>query len=300
MKNNIIINTAIRNLEAEYSKLNKLLPDLSDEKLLEEVSNGKNRGIYLLGHLVASNDSIRPLLNLGEKLYPNLESIFISSPDKSGQIIPTAFQIKEMWEKVSDTTLEEIKKLSEEEWFEKHNAVSEKDFIKEPNRNKISIILSRTIHQAYHTGQIALLIKKENSKVERRYPIPPFNLETATQKVKMAQDAWNTKNPEKVSLAYTTDTEWRNRNLFINGRNEVVSFLTAKWDKELDYKLRKELWAYSDNKIAVRFEYEWRNESGQWFRSYGNENWEFDENGLMKKRFASINDLEIDENEKTI
>ncbi len=131
--------------------------------------------------------------------------------------------------------------------------------------------------------------------MDQKLPLPPFTLETASQKVQMAEDAWNTKNPEKVSLAYTVDTEWRNRHLFINGREEVKQFLTAKWEKELDYKLKKELWAFSDNKIAVRFEYEWHDENGQWYRSYGNENWEFDENGFMKKRFASINDLLIAE-----
>jgi len=131
--------------------------------------------------------------------------------------------------------------------------------------------------------------------MEQKQPLPPFNFETATQKVQMAEDAWNTKDPEKVSLAYTIDTEWRNRHLFINGREEVKEFLTNKWKKELDYKLKKELWAFTDNKIAVRFEYEWHDNSGQWFRSYGNENWEFDENGYMKKRFASINDLPINE-----
>lgn len=136
--------------------------------------------------------------------------------------------------------------------------------------------------------------------MEQKKPLPPFNFETATQKVQMAEDAWNTKNPEKVSLAYTIDTEWRNRNLFINGREEVKAFLTAKWEKELDYRLKKELWAFTDNKIAVRFEYEWHDENGQWYRAYGNENWEFDENGLMKKRFASINDLAIDESERRI
>ncbi|MGA9637400.1 DUF1348 family protein [Flavobacterium sp.] len=136
--------------------------------------------------------------------------------------------------------------------------------------------------------------------MEQKLPLPPFNFETATQKVKMAEDAWNSKNPEKVSLAYTFDTEWRNRQLFINGRKEVKEFLTAKWEKELDYKLKKELWAFTENKIAVRFEYEWQNNSGQWFRSYGNENWEFDENGFMKKRFASINDLEINEKDRRL
>lgn len=136
--------------------------------------------------------------------------------------------------------------------------------------------------------------------MEQKQPLPPFNVETATQKVQMAEDAWNSKNPEKVSLAYTVDTEWRNRDLFINGREEVKQFLTAKWEKELSYKLKKELWAFTDNKIAVRFEYEWHNNSGQWYRSYGNENWEFDENGFMKKRFASINDLAIDEKQRRV
>ena len=136
--------------------------------------------------------------------------------------------------------------------------------------------------------------------MEQRQPLPPFNFETATQKVQMAEDAWNTKNPEKISLAYTIDTEWRNRDLFINGREEVKEFLTNKWKKELDYKLKKELWAFTDNKIAVRFEYEWHDNSGQWFRSYGNENWEFDENGYMKKRFASIKDLAINETDRRV
>ena len=136
--------------------------------------------------------------------------------------------------------------------------------------------------------------------MEQKQPLPPFNFETATQKVQMAEDAWNTKNPEKVSLAYTIDTEWRNRHLFINGREEVKEFLTNKWKKELDYKLKKELWAFTDNKIAVRFEYEWHDNSGQWFRSYGNENWEFNENGFMKKRFASINDLTINETDRRV
>ena len=134
--------------------------------------------------------------------------------------------------------------------------------------------------------------------MDKKLPVPPFNLETATQKVQMAEDAWNAKNPEKVSLAYTIDTEWRNRNVFLKGREEVVAFLTAKWEKELNYKLKKELWAYTDNKIAVRFEYEWQDKNGQWYRSFGNENWEFDENGFMAKRYASINDLEINESDR--
>ncbi len=136
--------------------------------------------------------------------------------------------------------------------------------------------------------------------MEKRYPIPPFNLETAKQKVQAAEDAWNSKDPVRVSLAYTQDTEWRNRAEFINGRQEVQFFLERKWNKELDYKLKKELWAFLDNKIAVRFEYEWRDDSGQWYRSYGNENWEFDENGYMQKRYASINDLPISESERKL
>ena len=136
--------------------------------------------------------------------------------------------------------------------------------------------------------------------MEKKQPTPPFNFETATQKVQMAEDAWNTKNPEKIALAYTVDTEWRNRNLFINGREEVKQFLKVKWEKELHYKLKKELWAFTNNKIAVRFEYEWQDHYGQWYRSYGNENWEFDENGFMQKRFASINDLTIDETERRV
>jgi len=122
---------------------------------------------------------------------------------------------------------------------------------------------------------------------------PPFTEETAMQKVQLAEDAWNSRNPEKVSMAYTVDSEWRNRSEFINGREAIKEFLTRKWEKELDYKLKKELWAFHDNRISVRFEYEWHNDAGQWFRSYGNEMWEFNEEGLMRKRFASINDLPI-------
>lgn len=129
---------------------------------------------------------------------------------------------------------------------------------------------------------------------------PPFTAETAAQKVQLAEDAWNTKNPEKVSLAYTIDSEWRNRNEFVNGREEIKAFLTRKWEKEKNYKLKKELWAFTENRIAVRFEYEWQDASGQWFRSYGNENWEFNEEGLMKKRFASINDLAIQESDRRL
>lgn len=134
----------------------------------------------------------------------------------------------------------------------------------------------------------------------KKFPLPPFTKETAIQKVQMAEDAWNTKDPVKVSLAYTIDTEWRNRAEFINGREEVQQFLKKKWEKELDYKLKKELWSFHDNRIAVRFEYECRNASGQWFRSYGNEMWEFDENGYMQKRYASINDLPINQEDRKL
>lgn len=127
---------------------------------------------------------------------------------------------------------------------------------------------------------------------------PPFTFETATAKVQAAENAWNTKDPEKVCLAYTVDTEWRNRTEFINGREEVKAFLQRKWAKELDYKLKKELWGFRENRMAVRFEYEWRDADGQWFRSYGNELWEFDADGLMRKRYASINDLLIKEAER--
>lgn len=134
--------------------------------------------------------------------------------------------------------------------------------------------------------------------IEKKLPVPPFNFETATEKVQFAENAWNSKDAEKVSLAYTIDTEWRNRTDFINGREAVKTFLINKWENELDYKLKKELWSFTENKIGVRFEYEYHDFSGQWFRAYGNEMWEFDENGLMKKRFASINELKIEESER--
>jgi nuclear transport factor 2 (NTF2) superfamily protein len=136
--------------------------------------------------------------------------------------------------------------------------------------------------------------------MEKRYPLPPFNYETATQKVKAAEDAWNTKDPERVSNAYTIDTEWRNRAEFLNGREAVKQFLNRKWANELDYKLRKELWAFTDTKIAVRFEYEWHDREGNWIRSYGNEMWEFDPDGYMQKRFASINDVPIRESDRRL
>lgn len=136
--------------------------------------------------------------------------------------------------------------------------------------------------------------------MEQKLPLPPFNFETATQKVQLAEDAWNSKDPERVSLAYTIDSEWRNRSQFVNGRQEIVQFLTAKWQKEFEYKLKKELWAFTDNRIAVRFEYEYHDATGQWFRAYGNENWEFNEHGLMQKRFASINDVPIKEEDRRL
>ena len=126
-----------------------------------------------------------------------------------------------------------------------------------------------------------------------RPPLPPFTSETAAQKARMAEDAWNSRDPARVALAYTEDSRWRNRVEFISGRDEIVDFLTRKWARELDYRLIKELWTYAEDRIAVRFAYEWHDDSGNWFRSYGNENWEFDEHGLMRRRLASINDLPI-------
>ena len=128
-----------------------------------------------------------------------------------------------------------------------------------------------------------------------RPPLPPFDREAAITKVRKAEDAWNTRDPEKVAGAYTEDSRWRNRAEFPNGRAEIVEFLRRKWARDLDYRLIKELWAFGDTRIAVRFAYEWHDDSGSWFRSYGNENWEFDENGLMARRYASINDLPIAE-----
>ena len=130
---------------------------------------------------------------------------------------------------------------------------------------------------------------------EPRPPLPPFDAESAAKKVRMAENAWNTHEPVKVSLAYSPDSVWRNRAEFLHGREEIVRFLERKWAKELDYRLIKELWTYRENRIAVRFAYEWHDDSGSWFRSYGNENWEFDERGLMRRRVASINDLPISE-----
>jgi nuclear transport factor 2 (NTF2) superfamily protein len=134
-----------------------------------------------------------------------------------------------------------------------------------------------------------------NATQNSRPPLPPFSHETATQKVRLAEDAWNSRDPEKVALAYTLDSSWRNRAEFVSGREAIVRFLERKWAKELDYRLIKELWAFDGARIAVRFAYEWHDDSGHWFRAYGNENWEFDEYGLMQRRIASINDLTIRE-----
>lgn len=136
------------------------------------------------------------------------------------------------------------------------------------------------------------------SEVEQRPPFPPFTRETAMQKVRSAEDGWNNRNPDKVALAYTIDSKWRNRAEFLEGRAAITEFLKRKWAKELDYRLIKELWAFTDNRIAVRFAYEWHDDSGQWFRSYGNENWDFDAHGLMQVRRASINDMPIKESER--
>lgn len=136
--------------------------------------------------------------------------------------------------------------------------------------------------------------------MEQKLPLPPFTLETAMQKIQLAEDAWNSQDPERVSKAYTIDSEWRNRDKFVNGREEIVLFLTEKWKKEKNYKLKKEYWAHTENRIAVRFEYEYQDLSGNWFRAYGNENWEFDANGLMQKRFASINDLQIKQKDRKL
>lgn len=134
--------------------------------------------------------------------------------------------------------------------------------------------------------------------MDKRYPLPPFTEESAKEKIKLAEDAWNSQDPLKVSKAYTLHSEWRNRDEFINGRSKIVEFLTRKWTKELNYRLKKEYWAHTNNRIAVTFEYEYSNADGRWFRAYGNENWEFDENGLMIKRFASINDVPIQEKDR--
>ncbi|MGD8641390.1 MAG: nuclear transport factor 2 family protein [Gammaproteobacteria bacterium] len=137
-----------------------------------------------------------------------------------------------------------------------------------------------------------------NTNTITRPPLPPFTAQTAAQKVRLAEDGWNSRDPEKVSLAYTPDSEWRNRTEFFQGRTEIVRFLKRKWARELDYRLIKDLWAFIDNHIAVRFAYEWHDDADNWYRSYGNENWEFDDNGLMRRRIASINDMPISESER--
>jgi nuclear transport factor 2 (NTF2) superfamily protein len=136
------------------------------------------------------------------------------------------------------------------------------------------------------------------STIEPRPPLPPFTRETAIQKVRLAEDGWNSRNPEKVALAYTPDSRWRNRAEFVTGREQIVQFLDRKWKKELDYRLIKELWAVEGNRIAVRYAYEWHDDSGNWFRTFGNENWEFDENGLMQRRYACLNDMPIQASER--
>jgi len=135
---------------------------------------------------------------------------------------------------------------------------------------------------------------------EQKHPLPPFDETTAVQKVRMAENAWNLKDTNKISMAYSADSKWRNRDVFINGREEIVAFLTKKFEKEQAYRLCKEIWGFRHNRIAVRFAYEWHDERGQWWRSYGNENWEFDENGLMKVRWASINDVAIEEGDRKL
>jgi nuclear transport factor 2 (NTF2) superfamily protein len=137
-----------------------------------------------------------------------------------------------------------------------------------------------------------------SSNAEVRPPLPPFTRESAIEKVRLAEDGWNSRDPQRVSLAYTLDTQWRNRAEFVNNREEAKGFLTRKWARELDYRLIKELWAFTDNRIAVRYAYEWHDDSGNWFRSYGNENWEFNEHGLMSNRYACINDMPIKESDR--
>src|SRR4051794_11021099 len=154
-------------------------------------------------------------------------------------------------------------------------------------RSMIAVTVTRQMNQGDAVSEDAI-----------RPPLPPFVRETAIQKVRAAEDGWNSRDPEKVALAYTIDSRWRNRAEFPNGREEIIQFLKRKWTKELDYRLIKELWAYNGNRIAVRFAYEWHDDSGNWFRSYGNENWEFDDHGLMRLRYASINDLPIKETER--
>jgi nuclear transport factor 2 (NTF2) superfamily protein len=147
----------------------------------------------------------------------------------------------------------------------------------------------------YHRPESMLT---EVKPMTTRPPVPPFTLESATQKVRLAEDSWNSRDPEKVSQGYTLDSRWRNRSEFVAGRQEIIAFLTRKWTRELDYRLIKELWAFTENRIAVRFAYEWHDDSGNWYRSYGNENWQYNDDGLMRMRYACINDLPIKESDR--
>ena len=159
-----------------------------------------------------------------------------------------------------------------------------------------SHLASQSYHQSLQANRVETMTI--HNLEQPRPPLPPFDMESAIQKVRMAEDAWNTRDPERVSLAYSADSQWRNRSEFLTGRDAIVQFLTRKWSHERDYRLIKELWAFHGARIAVRFAYEWRDDSGNWFRSYGNENWDFADNGLMRRRFASINDLSLMESER--
>lgn len=158
--------------------------------------------------------------------------------------------------------------------------------------------LAGTLASELATAQDAQNAPASKGTAASKPPLPPFTKETAAQKARMAEDAWNSRDPKRVSMAYTQDSTWRNRAEFVTGREQIVEFLTRKWRRELDYRLIKEVWAHDGNRIAVRFAYEWHDDSGQWYRSYGNENWQFDETGLMAKRHASINDLPITEQDR--
>jgi nuclear transport factor 2 (NTF2) superfamily protein len=164
---------------------------------------------------------------------------------------------------------------------------------------ELHLNLTKQTKRKFMIGQQTNVLEpKTQTEIATRPPLPPFTRETAIQKVRLAEDGWNSRDPEKVALAYTMDSRWRNRAEFANGRGEIIALLTRKWSKELDYRLIKELWAFTGNRIAVRFAYECRDDYSNWFRSYGNENWEFDEHGLMQRRFACINDLSIKESER--
>lgn len=161
-----------------------------------------------------------------------------------------------------------------------------------------SLAQGALIYQWQFTVLTNKILEQHQYHMETKPPLPPFTFETAKTKVQAAEDAWNTRNPEKVAMAYTEDSQWRNRAEFLNGREAIKAFLQRKWAKELDYRLRKELWSFTDNRISVRFEYEWHDDSDYWYRSYGNEQWEFAETGLMRRREASINDVPIQESER--